>query len=201
MSGEAARLRGAAAESHEASAARREAEAQRAAEAAEDVRAVGRMLGYVAAFVTGLPVPDALAAVARSAGVVGRSDALRVLRMAGHNAESHAQAWRDAAPAQRQASNAGPWAGEPSHDPRVTAAVMRGASAAEVAAIRAEVAAEYASAAAARQPSGEMWRTASGEVLADDTRPRVQRQVSQPFPGNAAEFPDRTQVAPPAPEV
>lgn len=196
------KLRGAAAESAAASAARREAEYRRQSEAAEDARAVGRMLGYVAAFVTGLPVPDALAAVARSAGATGQSDALRVLAMAGYSATAQARAWQEQAPAQRQApAHGGPWGNSPDHDPRVVEAIRRGAPDAEVASLRASVAAEYRAAADRRQPSPELWATRDGQVVTDDSRPKAHPQISRPYPGRAASFPDRTQVAEPTTEA
>jgi hypothetical protein len=120
---------------------RQEAEARRQREAEQEatVRAVARALVRMAA-AGPLAGPDALR------NLVGRDDALRVLRMAGANPALAAQGWQEAAPVQRQASaqfNSG-WSGDPDHDERVTRALLHGVSDAELAKVRAEVRAEYA---------------------------------------------------------
>jgi hypothetical protein len=160
------KLRGAAAESHAASEAQREADARQRAEDAEDRRALARVVALTVGRLLNAPPDQALA-------VVAGTDARRVLAMAGM------------APAQAPAPRQAPAAGPPDDDPRVVAAVLRRASAAEVAAIKREVAAEHRE--EPRQESPEMWRTASGEMLTDDTLPRPQRQVSRPYPARSGQ--------------
>ncbi len=112
---------------------------------------------------------DAVVALARRHGDPGR--AVRLLTAAGLDAAGITERYRGDAPQQSSSSGgAGPWAGSPDHDERVTAALQRGAGDGELAQLRERVAAEYRQAAAqraARQQSAVMWRTPSGETVRD----------------------------------
>jgi hypothetical protein len=106
------------------------------------VEAQGRLLLAVCAQLgrqSGVSGPD----VARS--ITDTGTALQVMDSAGSGARQLAARWREdvpaAGPAQRRSSS---WAGSPDHDPRVTRALLTGASDADLARIRAEVQAEYA---------------------------------------------------------
>jgi len=123
--------------------------------------------------------------------LVGPGDALRILRAAGMNAEPVAASWEAATPVQQAQSTgrtAALWSSSPDHDPRMVAVLTRpGVTDAEIAAVRAQVAAEYRQAAAEkaarRQSSGVMWRTRDGEAVTDGTAPLVQSsRVNQAVP-------------------
>jgi hypothetical protein len=126
------------------------------ADQAATVRAVARLGAWMAAQLArqgGGSAPDVL----RQA--LGPSDALRVLRMAGQDAGQVAAGWAAAAPVIRQESaqhNSG-YAGDPDHDVRVTALLQRGASWAELNAVRAEVRDEYAGRAVQRQRQADVY--------------------------------------------
>lgn len=68
-------------------------------------------------------------------------------------------------PHQHSTSVGRSWDQDPDHDQRVIDAIVRNASMAELSAIRRQVAAEYARAAAERQPSAVMWRTLHGQLV------------------------------------
>jgi hypothetical protein len=158
-------LHGAALANAQAAEERRQAER----EALAAYQAVARGLVLAAARLTGLPGPDALRALFAPLGAEGAVSALTVLRVAGHDAGAQAAAWRAQRPAS-QSRTAAMWASSPDHDPRVMEAVARGATDAEISAVRAQVAAEYADRAAERQARSQrsvMWRTRSGEAVAD----------------------------------
>jgi hypothetical protein len=70
-------------------------------------------------------------------------------------------------PHQHSTSVGRSWDQDPDHDRRVIDAIVGNASMAELAEIRRQVAAEYARAAAERQPSAVMWRTRGGHQLVD----------------------------------
>jgi hypothetical protein len=82
---------------------------------------------------------------------------------------------RSEAPHVAQRSSSGdPWGGSPDHDERVIRGLLRGVPDAELAKIRAEVAAEYAGKSLerqARQQSAVLWRTRSGELILDGMAP------------------------------
>ena len=129
--------------------------------------------------------PDALRSL------VGTDDALRMLRMAGMNAEPVAASWEAAAPVQQAQSTgrtAALWASSPDHDPRMLAVLTRpGVTDNEIAAVRAQVAQEYRQRAAdkaARRQSNVMWRTRDGEAVTDGSAPPVQAasRVNQAVP-------------------
>lgn len=130
---------------------RRQAEAEQAA----TVRAVARALVQLMARGS-LSGPDALRSL------VGHDDSLRILRMAGMDADTVAGSWQaDQPPSGPAEQKSSLWASSPDHDPRVMQAILHGTDA-EVSAIRAAVAQEYKQRAAektARQQSSVMWRT------------------------------------------
>ena len=113
--------------------------------------------------------PDAVIALARRHGDPAR--AVRLLTAAGLDAAGITERWRADAPQQHSSSGgAGPWAGSPDHDERVTRALVQGASDGELSKIREQVTAEYRQAAvqrAARRQSSAMWATRDGSVLRD----------------------------------
>ena len=113
--------------------------------------------------------PDAVLSLARRHGDPGR--AVRLLTAAGLDAAGIAERYREDSPRQVSSSGgAGPWAGSPDHDPRITRALLRGASDSELSQLRAEVTAEYrqdAAQRAARRQSSAMWACRDGSVLRD----------------------------------
>jgi hypothetical protein len=120
---------------------RRQAEAEQAATVRALARAVVQLLARGAA-----SGPDVLRSL------IGPGDALRVLRLAGLNAEVVAGNWDGQAPRQATTQLNGGWAADPDHDPRVTEVMRRpGATLAEINAVRGQVAAEYAQRAAERK--------------------------------------------------
>jgi hypothetical protein len=132
-------LTGAAALAH-AKAAERE---QRAAERREDYPAVARGLCALATRVTGIPGPDALRAV------VGRDDAVRILRAAGHSASPVVREWSDFDRERQRQADGGRqqteamWAADPTHHPRYLAALRAGASMTELGMLAAALSKEY----------------------------------------------------------
>jgi hypothetical protein len=144
---------------HEVTEARRRAEAEQAQ--------TSRDSAWFAVMNAGGPA--AVIAVARRHGDPGR--AVRLLTAAGLDTAGITDRYREDAPQQSSSSGgAGPWAGSPDHDPRVTRALLRGASDAELSKIREQVTAEYRQTAAqraARRQSAVMWRTPSGEAVRD----------------------------------
>lgn len=70
-------------------------------------------------------------------------------------------------PHQHSTSVGRSWDQDPDHDQRVIDAIVGNASMQELSAIRRQVAAEYARAAAERQPSAVLWRTRNGQQLVD----------------------------------
>jgi hypothetical protein len=142
--------------------------AQKAKTEAEEARAITRRIRRRTARAvvamaagecrrTGQAVPDLLRAR------LGADDADAILADAGVTAPPAVPR----GPAQVKSS---PWAGSPDHDPRVVQALVHGASDAELAKIRAGVAAEYAGRALERQAqrqSAVMWRTRDGTPVTD----------------------------------
>ena len=98
-------------------------------------RAAMRVVAAAAARLTGLPAPDALRVLA------GPGDALAVLEGAGMDAGEVAGRWLPADVPRQASTSLGDWG--PDHDPRVTHALTHGASDAELAGIRQQVAQEY----------------------------------------------------------
>jgi aminopeptidase N len=143
---------------------RRQAEAEQAATVRALARAVVQLLARGAA-----SGPDVLRSL------IGPGDALRVLRLAGLNAEVVAGNWDGQAPRQATTQLNGGWAADPDHDPRVTEVMRRpGATLAEINAVRAQVAAEYAARAAekaARREPAVLWHTRDGIPVVDGTAP------------------------------
>ena len=121
------------------------AEVQAAAQAREDIEALARVVCRMAARGLMMPAPDALAVLGAQGGPGGREDALRCLRAAGYPPEPQAQRWAEEAPLRQQSGTVAGnlYAGDPSHDPRVTEALLAGASMAEVADLIGEVRAEH----------------------------------------------------------
>jgi hypothetical protein len=168
---------------------RKQAELKAAAEAREDVGALARVVCRMAARGLMMPAPDALAVLGAQGGPGGREDALRCLRAADYPPEPQAQRWaEEAALRQQSSSTAGDlYAGDPAHDPRVTAALREGHSMAEVADVVAGVAAErrqaqdeaLAAARAAGQDPGVLWVTREGAVLRDGGTARGRPLVPQ----------------------
>ena len=168
---------------------RKQAEVQAAAQAREDIEALARVVCRMAARGLMMPAPDALAVLGAQGGPGGREDALRCLRAAGYPPEPQAQRWAEEAPLRQQSSSAAGdlYAGDPAHDPRVTAALRDGRSMAEVADLIAEVRAERrqaeqdtrAAAAAAGQDPGVLWVTREGVVLRDGGTARGRPLVPQ----------------------
>jgi hypothetical protein len=151
---------------HQAAEARRLAEAEQAATVRAMARAVVQLLARGAQ-----SGPDALRSL------IGEADAIRVLRLAGLNAGVVAANWQASVPvtaSAHQSRTAAMWAASPDHDPRVTQVLTRpGSTMAEVAAVRAQVAGEYAGRQLerqAREQSSVLWRTRSG-VVADGQAP------------------------------
>jgi len=145
---------------------RRQAELDAAASYAEDIRAMARTLGLLAARTLGLPVPDALAALGSRDGADGQADALRVLRCSGHLPDAQVQRWDELAPVRAQASTGRGYDGDPEHHPEVVALITTpGTPMSAVLAKIAEVAerqqAEREKAAEAR-PRGVLWTTREG---------------------------------------
>jgi hypothetical protein len=156
----------------------KQAELEAAAAAREDIRSLARIVCRLASRALGaMPAPDALAVLGVQGGPGGREDALRCLRAAGYPPEPVAQRWAEEAPLRQQSSTvAGDlYANDPAHDPRVTEALLAGASMAEVGDLIAEVRAERqqagqearAAAAAAGVDPGVLWVTREGAVLRD----------------------------------
>ena len=155
----------------------KQAELDAAAAAREDIEALARVVCRMAARGLMMPAPDALAVLGAQGGPGGREDALRCLRAAGYPPEPQAQRWAKEAPLRQQSGTvAGSlYAEDPSHDPRVTEALLAGASMAEVADLVAEVRAERqqaqqdarAAAAAAGHDPGVLWVTREGGVVRD----------------------------------
>ena len=155
----------------------KQAELDAAAAAREDIEALARVVCRMAARGLMMPAPDALAVLGAQGGPRGREDALRCLRAAGYPPEPQAQRWAEEAPLRQQSGTvAGSlYAEDPSHDPRVTEALLAGASMAEVSDLIAEVRAERqqaeqearAAAQAAGHDPGVLWVTREGAVLRD----------------------------------
>lgn len=164
---------------------RRQAELDAAASYAEDIAALARMVCRLAARSLGMPSPDAMAVLATRDGADGQADALRALRCAGVNPEPQRQRWAQEAPVQVQSSTVAGnlYESDPSHDPRVTAAIMAGQSGAAVQDLIRQVAEERQAAkeaAAETARSGVLWRTREGLEVRDGgaaTPLRPQRSV------------------------
>jgi hypothetical protein len=121
--------------------------AQQASRRSAQLEAHGRAIVALAALV-GRQGGQSGAEVLRR--ITDSETALTVLDSVGYGARQLAETWQadqpsSPGPAQRRSSA---WAGSPDHDERVTYALVHGASDAELAKIRAEVAAEYAGKAA-----------------------------------------------------
>jgi hypothetical protein len=112
------------------------------------VEAQGRLLLAVCALVgrrEGASGPD----IARR--ITDPETALQVMDSAGYSARQLAGTWKADQPAPAPAQRSSSWSSSPDHDERVTRALLHGAPDHELAAIRAEVAAEYAHRAMAKQ--------------------------------------------------
>ena len=160
---------------------RRQAELAAAVAAREDVAAVARMVCRLAARATGLPAPDAMAALGAQAGATGQDDALRVLRAAGHVPDVQAQRWAAEATVQAQASTGPGWGNDPEHHPEVTALLLSGAPMADVQEKIREVAGRMAREREERQLAarpGMLWETRDGVPVMDGSRVRPPRQTS-----------------------
>ena len=151
---------------------RAEAERRAAAEAREDVAALARVVCRLAGRVTGLPATDGVRAVASLAGQDGAEAALRCLRAAGLDPDPQARRWAAEAPRQRQASYrpGDLYAGDPAHDPRVTAAILAGEPMDAVADLTAQVTAERRreaeeAEAALPVPPDVLWMTREGKAV------------------------------------
>lgn len=118
---------------------------QQAARRSAQLEAQGRAIIALAALVarqSGSTGPDVLRRI------TDPETALTVLDSAGYGARQLAAGWQADAPAprprQESAQQNSAYASDPDHDPRVTALLQRGASWAELNAVRAEVRDEYA---------------------------------------------------------
>jgi hypothetical protein len=165
-------LHGRALQVAEAADRRRQAGAEQAATVRALARAVVQLLARGP-----LSGPDALR------NLIGPDDALRVLRLAGLNADSVAGNWAAQAPQQVTTQLNGGWAGDPDHDERVIAVLRRpGASMAEISRVRAAVAAEYAERAAEKahredEYYGRTTMPVAVGVSTDDYGRPVQREL------------------------
>jgi hypothetical protein len=179
----------------------RQADIAEALAARQAVESVAR--GVMVAFskLTGLSGPDATRAIMGAAlGADGTTDALNIVRAAGHSVPAQAAAWRADAPVRRQASRGADWSTDPDHSPAVMAAISSGASMEEVARQRHLAAAQHQAARAGQQKqSGLMWELRGGGQLFDGSgdMPPQQRSVVQ---REWHEFPDHQPQRQPAPE-
>lgn len=129
--------------------------------------AVARTLIAVCARLLGPPGPDALRAV------VGRADALALLRLAGLDTERIAGTWAESEPAVRQVSKASPGMGydrDPLHHPAVVEAILRGATGAEINRLIDVAVAELAEAAQVGPPGSYPEPTDTGVAGVNYTR-------------------------------
>jgi hypothetical protein len=147
------------------------AERARLEQAASKYRAAVRFVMGAMAMLTSQPASDAVASVAsRLRGTPLDFSVAEVLDAAGVHAAGPADSW--GAEAGRQASSQSAvkamFAASPEHDPRVTQAILAGASDAEVSRLLAEVVQEYGERQAerkARQVPGVLWNTRSGPLM------------------------------------
>ena len=187
---------------------RKQAELDAAAGYAEDIKALARVVCRLAGRVTGLPATDGVRAVAAVAGQDGAQAALRCLRAAGLDPDPQARRWAAEAPLQRQASSrpGDLYAGDPAHDPRVTAAILAGEPMDAVADLTAQVTAERRreaeeAEAALPVPPDVLWMTREGRPVRESRQatpfraqhsivrrdvPELGSEPAQPVPPGAA---------------